>query len=107
MIIDTPYTGIVIILIGALGLFCPIMLAFHLKGKLRAAESWLILGVLFVFLALLALVLVDFGVMEDTFSHRLIKIFLVLSAVMAAIGSRKMCNLIKNIPQSMLDKINK
>jgi hypothetical protein len=99
--------GILALLIGAFGLFCPIMLFFHLNGRLRDSQVWMNFGVLMIFVALISLVLVDFSIISDSLAHILAKIFLTLSFLLIAVSSRKMCNLIRNIPQSFLDKLNK
>jgi hypothetical protein len=67
----------------------------------------LILGATSGTLALVSMSLADFNIISGEATRGIAKTLLAIAAILVSFASRKMYNLMKNVPPTLIDKISK
>ena len=99
--------GLVVAIIGLIGLIYVFIVLFKLKGSLKKAYSLIAYGLFFGYLAILSLVLRDFGLLSDSNECISIKILLGITSILIGVGCMKFSKLVDYIPDNLLKSINK
>ena len=99
--------SIVALIAGALAVIFSLFSTFKIKGKFKTAQGWLVIGLVFIYLAMISLFLQDYYNLPAELSHTLAKIFLAAGAIFTAVSAKLNNSLYSYIPHGLLEKLRR